>query len=120
MSWIYRIITGELFDPTGKLTGMGYSGRAEGRNNVEMQVARGVGPIPVGRYLIGQAYRHELLGPLTMNLDPIEGTDTLGRDLFRIHGDNSVHDASHGCVIMIRPVREAVAASSDRTLEVVA
>ena len=56
-----------------------------------------------------------------MNLTPENGTDTLGRDLFRIHGDNSAHNhtASHGCIVTGPNVRNLINNGSDRVLRVV-
>ena len=100
------------------MRGRGYSGRGEGRNNIEKVKVRMVGPIPPGCYRIGPAYAHARLGPVTMNLDPVPGTAMFGRSLFRIHGDNAAHDASNGCIILSRVLRDAIAASPDRLLDV--
>ena len=56
-----------------------------------------------------------------MNLDPQPGTQTFGRDLFRVHGDSTAHPgtASEGCVILPRNVRDQMAHSASRTLRVV-
>jgi hypothetical protein len=45
-----------------------------------------------------------------------------GRDGFLIHGDSVEHPgtASHGCIIMSRAIREAIAQSDDHELNVVA
>jgi hypothetical protein len=53
-----------------------------------------------------------------MNLDPVDGTNTFGRSLFRIHGDNARHDASEGCIILGPSIRKLIAASGDHDLEV--
>ena len=60
-------------------------------------------------------------GPFTLVLAPAPGTETHGRSAFRIHGDSIrlPGTASHGCIILPRPVREAIWASGDRDLEVV-
>jgi hypothetical protein len=118
MPWLYRIETGWLGHDALRV-GSGYSGRDEGRNNPKMIAVQGVGPIPIGKYSIGPAYDHPHLGPCVMNLDPLEGTNTFGRSLFRIHGDNSQHDASHGCIVIGPALRKAVAASKDKILEVI-
>jgi hypothetical protein len=100
-----------------------YSGIGEGLNNPLMQEVHNVGPIPRGMFRIGDPYHHAHLGEDTMNLDPINGTNTFGRSDFRLHADlkgwPSKHIASHGCVIMIKKERLLVAASLDRMLEVV-
>lgn len=120
MTWQYRISTGTL-KHDGAFAGTGYSGLAGvWRNNPAMQAEQAKGPIPVGSYKIGAAYQHPHLGPCVMNLDPLPGTDTHGRSLFRIHGDNARHDASHGCVILGPAIRHQISESGDHTLEVIA
>lgn len=120
MTWVYKQSTGEILNgaiPEGR----GYSGTGEGRNNPTMQDVPDVGPIPQGEYSIGDSYDDiGGLGPCVMHLDPLPGTDTFGRSLFRIHGDNSEHDASHGCVVLPPNIRHLIADSDDRILGVVA
>lgn len=115
--WVYSQSAAKLTH--NGATFQGYSGTGAGRNNAKMQAAVAVGPIPQGKYTIGQGYQSPHLGPVVMNLDPEVGTDTFGRSLFRIHGNNSRNDASHGCIILDRPTRDLIAASQDRELEVV-
>lgn len=101
----------------------GYSGNGRGKNNPAMQAARGVGPIPAGRWrIVGPPYTSGNTGPYTMVLQPEVGTQTFGRSEFRIHGDSikAPGTASHGCIILPRAVREAIWGSGDRELEVVA
>ena len=117
MTWTYDIETGEIAHD-GLRLGTGYSGTGDGRNNRTADWVPDVGPIPPGRYTIGTAYEHPHLGPVVMNLDPEPDTNTFGRSLFRIHGDNTSHDASHGCIILNPACRRAIAASADRVLEV--
>ena len=117
--WTYKQSDGTLTQD-GVFEGTGYSGTGDGRNNPRMQDVQNVGPIPCGQYIIGPAY-DDLggLGPCVMHLDPYPSTNTFGRSLFRIHGDNVNHDASHGCVILGPSIRHLIAASDDRTLVVV-
>ena len=120
MAWTYSQTTGKL--SLGETTfGCGYAGFGEGVNNHADQGIPTIGPIPVGTYTIGPASTHPAAGPLTMRLIPQDGTDTLGRSGFLMHGDNQAmnHTASHGCIIMPHSVRAMVAASNDRTLIVV-
>lgn len=118
MTWKYSQRTGRL--SLGNIhIATGYSGNGKGRNNPDMQHVRGVGPIPRGMYTISMPYKHPRLGPSVMNLDPMEGTDTLGRSLFRIHGNNISNNASNGCIVMGPAVRKAIAESGDSQLEVV-
>ncbi len=120
MTWTYSQSTGRL-SHDGLHVGDGYSGHGDGLNNPSMQSVQGVGPLPRGRYRIGGAYDDQHLGPCVMHLDPEPGTETHGRSLFRMHGDNAEanHTASDGCIIMGPSVRRAVASSPDRELEVV-
>lgn len=116
--WTYRQHDGELLHD-GQFEGTGYSGTGIGRNRPEAEKIEATGPIPCGRYRINPAYQHPHLGPCVMNLDPEPGTDTFGRSLFRIHGDNARHDASHGCIILGPAIRHEIAASIDRELTVI-
>lgn len=121
MSWRHEIRSGHLYDPSGHLRGIGYAGHGAGKNNPDWCDVVGIGPIPPGLYSIGPAYRHEHLGPTTMNLDPLEGTETYGRSLFRMHGENAAHpgESSDGCPVHDHGARGLVAESLDRVLEVI-
>ena len=115
--YTYTQTTGEL-DRDGTKVGMGYSGHAEGRNNPAMQDVHNIGPIPQGTYQIGPPHDTPTHGPHVMALTPV-GHDALGRSGFLMHGDNVKHDASQGCIIMPRNVRDSVSSSGDDQLTVV-
>ena len=102
----YNQSTGE-FHRDGILLGKGYSGRAEGRDNPDMQATRSIGPIPCGKYRIGPVWDTPNLGPVSIPLAPVDH-NALGRSGFYIHGDNKSHDASHGCIILPRNVRAQI------------
>lgn len=117
MAWTYYVKTGELTDPDGHFAGTGYSGRAGiWRNNPDQEPVQAHGPIPAGRWSIGPAHLSPHTGPITMDLAPLAGTNTYGRSLFRIHGDNANHDASEGCIILGPAIRRQIDASHDKTL----
>ena len=61
-------------------------------------------------------------GPFVLRLTPAPTNEMFGRDGFLIHGDSIEHpgSASHGCIILPRAIREAIAKSDDDTLHVVA
>lgn len=118
MTWTYQQSTGKLTSPKGVFS-QGYSGHKEGRNNPDMQGVPRIGPIPQGTYTIGKAYNDPHLGPCVMHLDPTPDTDTFGRSLFRIHGDNKQNDASEGCVILGPVTRNIISIDSDKTLTVI-
>lgn len=119
--WTYQITTGHI-SHGGKKVGAGYSGFGDAANDPTKVALRQRGPLPTGKYRIGTAYKHDKLGPVCMNLDPLPGTEMHGRSAFRIHGDNSTptpYDGSHGCIILPREIRERVNFSDDKLLEVI-
>ncbi len=93
-----------------------------GKNNPAMQDRPNVGPIPQGRYGVGDPRDSAQVGPYALPLDPLPGTTTFGRSAFMIHGDSIVHPgmASHGCIILLRDARHKIAESGDRELRVAA
>lgn len=123
MTWTYIQQNGRLYGPTGKLVGIGYSGRGAGLNNPAADMIHRVGPIPCGTYTIGAPLDPpDHLGPLAMPLTPGAGNVMFGRSGFYVHGDNAAlnHTASDGCVILPRGFRQMIADSEDRALRVVA
>lgn len=102
------------------MVGRGYSGGGVGLNNSNQQATPNVGPIPRGRYNISAAFRHPAKGPVVMRLTP-SGHNALGRSGFLIHGDNRAgnNSASEGCIILGPGLRNQVASSGDRVIEVV-
>lgn len=107
----------------GNLLARGYAGRGRGLNTPAMQGATGIGPLPRGTWRLTELrLSGASTGPYTIVLEPMPGTDALGRSAFRIHGDNAKldHSASHGCIILPRAAREALWRSDARLLEVIA
>jgi RHS repeat-associated protein len=130
--WWYNQASGQLYEinPGAQPVAVGRNGYAggnqgqnpEGVNNPALQHLQNVGPLPEGHYTIGQAYYHPKLGAVTMNLDPLPSTHMYGRNLMRIHGDNSSQNqsASQGCIVQNRPTRNRINNSLDRLLYVAA
>jgi hypothetical protein len=124
--WRYRQRTGEL-SKDGHFVSSGYSGKGRGKNNPALEGVKGVGPIPTGFYKIGSPYNSKRVGPFALPLEPVDnkmGDDTherTGRGAFRMHGDSVSHpgEASNGCIIMPRVIRERVYKSKDVDLKVV-
>ena len=120
MSWVYYQRSGKLYLNDSPIAA-GYSGFGAGKNNPSAQEQVGVGPIPCGAYVIGDALAEDPPhGPLVMRLSPYPETQTFGRSGFLVHGDSveSPGAASHGCIILPRPVRERIAGWPDRLLMV--
>ena len=119
----YKQSTGELTAANGTVS-VGYSGaQGIGYNNPSEEFVKDVGPIPVGCYTItGPPYNTTTHGPFVMQLVPDASNDMGGRSGFLLHGDNILRPgtASEGCIIMSRVIREAVWASGDRRLQVIA
>lgn len=123
MTFRYRQATGEWFGPDGSLWATGWSGHTAGYNNPAQQSVHGVGPLPVGRYTIGDPLDPpDHLGPVAMPLTPDAGNEMFGRGSFFIHGESAAHPAmsSDGCIILPRDVRERICDEPDDGLEVVA
>lgn len=119
--YTYEQRTGRFLKPDGTLLATGYSGIAKGLNNPAMEDVRGVGPIPAGDWSIDlHPVPPEHVGPFALALLPV-GHNAHGRSLFRIHGDNVLgnHTASHGCIILGRPARQAIIAAGVTALRVV-
>jgi hypothetical protein len=122
LAWTYAQKTGEL-QQDGKPVATGYSGAGAGKNNPEMEKVHNVGPIPQGDWtIVGPPVNTREHGPYVLKLQPEAKTTTFGRSGFLMHGDSkeSPGNASQGCVILPRTVREQVWKSGDRDLEVVA
>ena len=121
MSWVYEQSTGKLLKDDDYVA-TGYAGKGEGKNNPDMQDVQAVGPLPRGWWTIGAPRDTPTHGPYVLTLTPDEDTETYGRSGFLMHGD-SVSDpgnASLGCIIQARKIRERVWTSGDHRLEVVA
>ena len=118
-AWVYSQSTGALTH-LGELVGYGYSGFNQGKNNPALESERDIGPIPRGYYSIGVAHDDPEKGPIVMALTP-HAQPLYGREGFLIHGDSIAHPgcASHGCIILGHNVRERVALSPHRSLEVI-
>jgi hypothetical protein len=117
----YRQSTGELFNAAGVHIGTGYSGAPAGENNPAMQNVPDVGPIPQGKYTIGEPFNSPDHGPFAMHLDPDPENVMFGRAGFLMHGDSVEHPgaASEGCLIFSRQVREMIWDSGDHRLQVI-
>jgi hypothetical protein len=121
MSWTYVARSGAIMDPYGRVIAIGYSGHGAGRN-VPEDHAKNEGPIPVGRYRIDAPVDTERHGPYVLGLEPDPSNDMHGRDGFLIHGDSHSHpgEASLGCIVLQRQIREAIWDSGDHDLDVLA
>lgn len=117
MALIYHQATGETY-LDGNFEGLGYSGKGLARNNPAMEMAGNRGPIPRGKYKIGVPYFSQKCGPICFPLEPI-GHDAHGRTALCIHGDNKTNDASEGCIVLGRAIRERIRDDKETELEVI-
>lgn len=117
----YQISTGEL-TRDGVPLGAGYSGQPECKNDPSACDQHDRGPIPPGRYTIGDPHDSATHGPFAMALTPDPANEMHGRSGFMLHGDSASHPgaASNGCIVAPRPVRETIHRLGDPTLEAVA
>lgn len=122
MPWQYCQKTGELTDPHGKPFAVGYAGAHDGKNCPAMQAVHNVGPLPVGRYLVGAPMDHpHSVGLYALYLEPAPSNEMFGRSLFYIHGDNRAANgtASEGCIVLDFTARQAIWQSGDHHIEVI-
>jgi hypothetical protein len=127
MGWTFEQSTGEITDPDGVLRCIGYAGgncckNPEGINNPDMQQIHLVGPLPVGLYRFGVPVEGSRLGAFAIPLLPDSSNEMFGRSAFFVHGDTSLgnRDASEGCIIAPRAVRQAMHDSPNNQIKVVA
>lgn len=120
--WTYSQSTGEFRGAGGDVVSYGYSGNREGKNNPLLQAKPDTGPIPRGAWTITAVFDSPTHGPYCLRLAANPKTVTFGRDGFLIHGDSVKFpgEASKGCIILPRRIREYVWTSGDRHLEVIA
>lgn len=120
VSWTADLASGEL-RLNGILAGSFYSGHPPHVNDVDATNIRDLGPIPLGWWTIsGPPFDDPEHGPYCLRLTPDKDTIVFGRSGFLIHGDSKEHprQASKGCVIAPRNVRERIYQSGDVRLEV--
>jgi len=122
---VYESGSGWLYNPPNPAV-KGYAGgdcgkAPQGKNNPDMESLHNVGPLPRGLYTLGTPIEGSHLGPFAIPLIPDPANEMYGRSGFFCHGDSieSPGNASNGCIIMPRAVREQMWASIDHTLRVV-
>jgi hypothetical protein len=112
-----------LVDKTGALhvvsDAHGYAGKGACRNEPSAQAIKSNGPIPRGLYAMTDVKDSLNTGPFTITLRPDDRNVMHGRAAFRIHGNDHENDASEGCIILARDVREKIWNSNDHVLLVV-
>jgi RHS repeat-associated protein len=126
----YEQSTGQMYlidGLTGKeqFLGQGYAGRGFGFNNPDAQNVSNIGPIPEGLYSVGPiqdnririGLPNERVMQASLRLTPI--TNIGIRAGFLIHSDFGVTTASNGCICTPLTVREAIANTGVRRLQVV-
>lgn len=120
MPWMWSQGQGELRRPDGSLAARGYSGKGQWKNVPSAECLHDKGPIPKGLYFIGTAINTVTHGPFVLPLTPSPANTMWGRAGFLIHGDSIVDpgNASEGCIILPRAIREAIAISGDTDLAV--
>ena len=111
-----------MLRPDGTILCEGYSGRGNFKNDPDSESLHNRGPIPEGRYFIGDPVDTLTHGPYVLPLTPAPDNLMFGRDGFLIHGDSitDLGNASEGCIILAHQYRVAISISGDYDLCVVA
>lgn len=121
--WTFEQSTGMIFDATGKLIEIGYSGHGEGFNNPDMQDVPMIGPIPCGLYSMGPLHNQVHVGKDVMQLFPHDANKMFGRSGFFWHGDEIAHPGEHlasdGCPVHSKSTRIDAYRSGDHIFQVV-
>jgi hypothetical protein len=119
--YIYVQNSGQLMH-NGQDIARGYSGSGADKNCPASQFKHNCGPIPVGSYEIQEPHDSPAHGPYAMGLAPHMDNHMFGRSGFLMHGDSLQHfgQASEGCIILDRAIRERVWDSGDHYLTVIA
>lgn len=115
-----------IYNQTGQIsfgnhTYPAYSGHGIGKNNHAYEKMQNIGPIPCGEWEIAHwDDHHGDKGPQVAVLLPVKH-NAWGRTAFLIHGDSISRpgEASHGCIIASRYVRDKLRASGERQLTVI-
>lgn len=102
------------------ITARAYAGKDAGKNNPHLEAVKNIGPIPRGEWIISDCQAHPRLGPLALRLWPC-GHTAHGRTEFFIHGDSVSRpgEASDGCIILPRGIRETIWDNHFRSLTVI-
>jgi len=118
--WTYQQSTGNLYNPSGSKVAAGYSGYGNGKNNPAKDHLKNIGPCPRGLWVMGLPYNSQRIGPYSIPLYQ-HNHDSKGRDYFRIHGDSSTNpgNASLGCIILPRRIRQKIHLSNCKLLMVI-
>jgi hypothetical protein len=122
--WTWKQKPGQMWH-NDSFVASGYAGgdcgrSPVGKNNPDYQNVPKVGPLPQGKYTFGQPVQQSHLGPFAIPLIPSPDNQMFGRDDFYCHGDTTPSgNASEGCIILARAIRNMIAASPDKDLEVV-
>lgn len=121
MWWTYKQSTGTFIFEETQILGGCYSGKGEGKNNPAMQNVKYVGPLPCGKYTMGQPFVSRVHGPFAIPLTPDPSNEMFGRSEFLIHGDSLEHpgEASEGCIVALPRVRQILWNSGVRDLLVI-
>ena len=119
--WTYSQSTGRLVNAMGETRAHGYSGCGDAKNRPECQDKKCEGPIPQGKWTIIALFDSKDHGPFCLRLAPQDPHSTFGRSGFLVHGDSVKFpgEASQGCIILPRRVREEIWRSEDIELEVI-
>jgi len=119
MPWEYSQSSG-ILKHNGMKVATGYAGKGKGKNNPAMEALPFIGPIPKGEYNIGRPRNTPNRGPFVLDLKASKH-NALGRTEFLVHGDSIKNpgEASEGCIIMPRVIREKIFHSGDKLLRVV-
>lgn len=119
MTWIYDVKS-KSFTLNGifQFTAM-YAGAEGYKDDSAYECEVNKGTLPRGKYHIGRPLaKHPSAGLFVLRLTPYRDNAMCGRTGFLIHGDNGKGTASNGCIVASLEVRQKIAASGVKELNV--
>ena len=120
MTWVYKVKEAKFYlDGTFKFNAL-YAGAGGYYNDPSQQCVKNKGPLPAGKYKIGNPFQHTTAGGYVLRLTADSSNNMCGRDGFLIHGDSGSRpgEASNGCIVVLLNHRIEIHTSKDRVLVV--
>lgn len=118
MTWVYKVKEAKFYlDGTFKFDAL-YAGAVGYYNDPSQQCVKNKGPLPAGKYKIGNPFQHTTAGSYVLRLTADSSNNMCGRDGFLIHGDSKKNPgtASSGCIITSISDRITIHTSNDKIL----
>lgn len=118
MAWEYNVREHRFYHDGTPAFFANYAGASGYKDDPAQECVKDNGPLPRGRYTIGEPHNYPHTGKYSLSLIPDSANSMCGRDAFKIHGMSSKRplDSSNGCIIAPLSIRKQIWASGDTEL----